>query len=77
MMSENNCKDTVNKVFEFLANDLLETDKAQVLDHLAGCQSCKKEFAIESKISNLITSSSTDAQASCASKMQSRLQSEI
>jgi mycothiol system anti-sigma-R factor len=77
MMSENNCKDSLNKVFEFLANDLAESEMTKVREHLKGCESCKKEFAIESKISKLISSSSTDAQASFASKMQSRLQSEI
>jgi len=76
-MSENNCKDTLDKVFEFLANDLEESEMTRVREHLDGCQSCKKEYAIESKISNLISSSSMDAQASFASKMQSRLQSEI
>ena len=76
-MSENNCKDTLDKVFEFLANDLPETEKSQVINHLEGCESCKREYAIESKISNLISSSSMDAQASFASKMQNRLQSEI
>lgn len=76
-MSENNCKDTLDKVFEFLANDLPETEKSQVINHLDGCESCKREYAIESKISNLISSSSMDAQASFASKMQNRLQSEI
>jgi mycothiol system anti-sigma-R factor len=76
-MSENNCKDTLDKVFEFLANDLPETEKSQVINHLDGCDGCKREYAIESKISNLISSSSMDAQASFASKMQNRLQSEI
>ena len=76
-MSENNCKDTLDKVFEFLANDLPEAEKSQVINHLEGCESCKREYAIESKISNLISSSSMDAQASFASKMQNRLQSEI
>jgi len=76
-MSENNCKDTLDKVFEFLANDLEESEMTKVRKHLDVCQSCKKEYAIESKISNLISSSSMDAQASFASKMQSRLQSEI
>jgi mycothiol system anti-sigma-R factor len=76
-MSENNCKDTLDKVFEFLANDLEESEMTKVREHLDGCQGCKKEYAIESKISNLISSSSMDAQASFASKMQSRLQSEI
>lgn len=77
MMSENNCKDTLDKVFEFLANDLKEAEKARVLDHLDSCLNCKKEFAIESKISNLISNSSMNAQTNFASKMQSKLQSEI
>ena len=77
MMPEKNCKDTMNKVFEFLANDLEELEMTKVREHFESCQSCKKEFAIESKISNVISSSSMDAQASFASKMQSRLQSEI
>jgi hypothetical protein len=76
-MSEFNCKDTQSRVFDFLSNELDETEKTRVLDHLAGCEVCKKEFAIESKISSLISSSSIDAQTSFASKMQSRLQSEI
>jgi hypothetical protein len=77
MMSENNCEYTLGKVFDFLSNDLVETDKARVLDHLDDCQACKKEFTIESKISSLISNSSINAQADFASKMQSKLQSEI
>jgi mycothiol system anti-sigma-R factor len=76
-MSENNCKDTLAKVFDFLANDLQDNDKNQVKDHLSTCEPCNKEFAIESKISSLISHSSIDAQTSFASKMQSRLQSEL
>ncbi|MEY3483737.1 MAG: hypothetical protein RLZZ218_572 [Actinomycetota bacterium] len=74
-MSENNCELTLGRVFDFLANELNETQRSEVLDHLDGCQTCKKEYAIESKISKLISSSSMNAQASFASKMQSRLQS--
>jgi anti-sigma factor (TIGR02949 family) len=75
-MSENNCELTIGRVFDFLANELNETQRSQVLDHLDGCQTCKKEYAIESKISKLISSSSMNAQVSFASKMQSRFQSE-
>lgn len=76
-MSENNCNDTLGKVFDFLANELEENDRTKVLDHLEDCQTCQKEYAIESKISSIITSSSRDAQTSFVSKMQSRLQSEL
>ncbi|MFZ4117433.1 MAG: zf-HC2 domain-containing protein [Rhodoluna sp.] len=76
-MSENNCEYTLGKVFDFLGNDLEEAEKNQVKNHLRECEGCRKEFAIESKISTLISSSSIDAQTSFTSKMQSRLQSEI
>lgn len=76
-MSKNNCKITLGKVFDFLANDLEAGDMDQVKNHLRECDSCRKEFAIESKISSLISNSSIDAQTSFASKMQSRLQSEL
>lgn len=76
-MSENNCNDTLGKVFDFLANELEESDRTNVLDHLEECQACQKEYAIESKISKIIISSSMEAQTSFASKLQSRLQSEI
>lgn len=76
-MSENNCEYTLGKVFDFLGNDLEEAEKNQVKNHLRECENCRKEFAIESKISSLISNSSIDAQTSFASKMQSRLQSEI
>ena len=76
-MSENNCEYTLGKVFDFLANELEENERTKVLDHLEDCQACQKEYAIESKISKIITSSSMEAQTSFASKMQSRLQSEI
>ena len=75
-MSENNCDLTLGRVFDFLANELNETQRSEVLDHLDGCQTCKKEYAIESKISKLISSSAMNAQASFASKMQNRFQSE-
>jgi hypothetical protein len=75
-MSENNCELTLGRVFDFLANELNEMQRSEVLDHLGGCQTCKKEYAIESKISKLISSSSMNAQASFASKMQNRFQSE-
>ena len=75
-MSENNCKETLSKVFEFLADDLDEVQKSQVVDHLESCENCKREYAIESKISKLLTSSSQDAQFNFAAKIQSRLQSE-
>ena len=75
-MSENNCELTLGRVFDFLANELNQTQRSEVLDHLDGCQNCKKEYAIESKISKLISSSSMNAQASFASKMQNRFQSE-
>lgn len=76
-MSENNCEYTLGKVFDFLGNELEETEKTNVINHLEECEACRKEFAIESRISNLISSSSMEAQTSFASKMQSRLQSEI
>jgi phage-related protein len=76
-MSENNCEYTLGKVFDFLGNDLEEAEKNQVKNHLRECEGCRKEFAIESRISTLISSSSIDAQTSFTSKMQSRLQSEI
>ena len=76
-MSENNCEYTLGKVFDFLGNDLEEAEKNQVKNHLRECEGCRKEFAIESKISTLISSSSIDVQTSFTSKMQSRLQSEI
>ena len=76
-MSEINCEAALGKVFDFLANDLDDSDKAKVKDHLSSCETCDKDFAIESKISSLISSSSIDAQTSFASKMQSRLQSEL
>jgi predicted anti-sigma-YlaC factor YlaD len=76
-MSENKCEYTLGKVFDFLGNDLEEAEKNQVKNHLRECENCRKEFAIESKISSLISNSSIDAQTSFASKMQSRLQSEI
>ena len=76
-MSEKNCEYTLGKVFDFLANELEENERTKVLDHLEECQACQKEYAIESKISKIITSSSMEAQTSFASKMQSRLQSEI
>ena len=43
-MSENNCELTLGRVFDFLANELNETQRSEVLDHLDGCQTCKKEF---------------------------------
>jgi anti-sigma factor (TIGR02949 family) len=76
-MSEYNCNDTLGKVFDFLGHELEEADRTKVLDHLEGCQACKKEYAIESKISKIISSSSIEAQTSFASKLQSRIQSEI
>jgi anti-sigma factor (TIGR02949 family) len=76
-MSENNCTVTLGKVFDFLANELEESDRSEVLSHLEDCQACLKEYAIESKISKIINSSSMEAQTSFASKMQNRLQSEI
>lgn len=76
-MSEYNCKDTQSRVFDFLSNELDQSEKVQVLDHIDSCQECKKVFVIESKISSLISNSSIDAQTSFASKMQSRLQSEL
>jgi phage-related protein len=76
-MSENNCEYTLGKVFDFLGNELEEAEKDQVKSHLGDCDNCRKEYAIESKISSLISNSSIDAQTSFASKMQSRLQSEI
>jgi hypothetical protein len=76
-MSEISCKETLGKVFDFLGNDLDETEKSQVKTHLSTCEPCNKEFAIESKISTLISHSSIDAQTSFASKMQTRLQSEL
>ena len=76
-MSEKNCEYTLGKVFDFLANELEDNERNKVLDHLEDCQACQKEYAIESKISSLISNSSIDAQTSFASKMQSRLQSEI
>ncbi len=76
-MSEKNCEYTLGKVFDFLANELEENERTKVLDHLEDCQDCQKEYAIESKISKIISSSSMEAQTSFASKMQSRLQSEI
>ncbi|MCX6496952.1 MAG: hypothetical protein NTW23_06475 [Rhodoluna sp.] len=76
-MSEKNCEYTLGKVFDFLANEIEENERTKVLDHLEDCQACQKEYAIESKISKIITSSSMEAQTSFASKMQSRLQSEI
>lgn len=76
-MSEKNCEYALGKVFDFLANELEENERTKVLDHLEDCQACQKEYAIESKISKIITSSSMEAQTSFASKMQSRLQSEI
>lgn len=76
-MSENNCTDTLGKVFDFLANELEESDRTQILSHLEDCQSCLKEYAIESKISKIINSSSMEAQSSFVSKMQDRLQSEL
>lgn len=75
-MSEKNCELTLGRVFDFLANELNETQRSEVLNHLDGCQTCKKEYAIESKISKLISSSSMNAQVSFASKMQNRFQSE-
>jgi mycothiol system anti-sigma-R factor len=75
-MSENNCKDTLSKVYDFLADDLDEVQKSQVINHLTDCEDCKREYAIESKISKLLTSSSQDAQFNFAAKIQSRLQSE-
>jgi secreted Zn-dependent insulinase-like peptidase len=75
-MSENNCELTLGRVFDFLANELNEAQRSEVLAHLDGCQTCKKEYAIESKISKLISSSSMNAQVSFASKMQNRFQSE-
>ena len=76
-MSDNNCEFTLGKVFDFLGNELEEVEKNQVKNHLRECDGCRKEYAIESKISSLISNSSIDAQTSFASKMQSRLQSEI
>lgn len=76
-MSDKNCEFTLGKVFDFLANELEEAEKNQVKNHLEVCDGCRKEYAIESKISSLISNSSIDAQTSFASKMQSRLQSEI
>ena len=76
-MSENNCELTLGRVFDFLANELNETQRSEVLAHLDDCQTCKKEYAIENKISKIISTSSMEAQTSFASKLQSRLQSEI
>lgn len=76
-MSDKNCEFMLGKVFDFLANELEEAEKNQVKNHLEVCDGCRKEYAIESKISSLISNSSIDAQTSFASKMQSRLQSEI
>lgn len=76
-MSEINCEAALGKVFDFLANDLEDSDKSLVKTHLSTCAPCNKEFAIESKISSLISNSSIDAQTSFASKMQNRLQSEL
>jgi predicted PP-loop superfamily ATPase len=76
-MSELNCEQTLGKVFEFLANDLDEAQKSQIKNHIFSCGTCEREYAIESKISSIISNSSVNAQTSFASKMQSRLQSEL
>jgi predicted PP-loop superfamily ATPase len=76
-MSEINCEQALGKVFEFLANDLDEAEKSQIKNHIFNCGTCDREYAIESKISSIISNSSVDAQTSFASKMQSRLQSEL
>ena len=76
-MSDKNCEFTLGKVFDFLGNELEEAEKNKVKNHLQECDGCRKEYAMESKISSLISNSTIDAQTNFASKMQSRLQSEI
>ena len=76
-MSDSKCQETLNQVFEFMSGDLEEESRKAVLDHLSDCESCTKEYAVEAMISNLISSSSIEAKSSFASKIQSRLQSEI
>jgi anti-sigma factor (TIGR02949 family) len=75
-MSENNCKDNLSKVYDFLADELDKDQKSQIINHLTDCENCKREYAIESKISKLLSSSSQNAQFNFAAKMQSRFQAE-
>lgn len=57
-MSLFDCNLVMEKIFEYLDQELEITDKKRIDEHLAECQNCRSEFLLENQISNKIISSS-------------------
>jgi len=76
-MSNLSCHQTRRKVYEYLGDELDAKAKQEVDGHLAGCQFCKAEYALERTISNLVLnySSSSDRDSDFFSKMSNSLRS--
>jgi anti-sigma factor (TIGR02949 family) len=76
-MSESSCKEILGQVYDYIDEALNDDQMSSVDGHLANCATCRMEYDIEIKISNMITSSSIEAQSDFSSKIRSRLDSEI
>jgi hypothetical protein len=57
-MSEANCKQAKEKVYDYLAQELDEESKVEINLHLKSCINCAGEYAVELQISSFISSSS-------------------
>jgi mycothiol system anti-sigma-R factor len=57
-MSLFDCNLVMEKIYEYLDQELAETDKEQIDQHLADCNSCRAEFVLEQQITQKIISSS-------------------
>lgn len=44
----------------YVNNNISESDKIQLVNHLSSCPECRKEFAITLKLNNLVTSTMHD-----------------
>jgi len=58
---DTNCRDVLDRVYEFLDNELGEPDYAKIKQHLVECGPCLRQFDLDEAVKALVRRSCSEA----------------
>ena len=58
---DTNCRDVLDRVYEFLDNELGEPDYAKIKQHLVECGPCLRQFDLDDAVKALVRRSCSEA----------------
>lgn len=76
MAEDITCEETKAQVQEYLQAELSESELDRIMEHLANCESCDEDYALENMLNSVIKDSCQEAPpAELAERIMSKIRS--